>query len=175
MSCLLLPSWSARPGATCPCRCSRRSRPRCARHDDTIAIGIDAEIDAALPGGVLGAVSLPQKRDHLAELARLQPGVPWERLPFSAKEFVYKTWSPLIVTWLGFEDVAITFDPATRSCTARLLGTSLRIDGERSSSLRGRYAIRGGRALTAIRLARPAGTPPHQGLAVEAAAGAVEA
>ncbi len=42
----------------------------------------------------------------------LPPGPSWDRLLFSAKESVYKAWFPLTGRWLGFEEAAITINPA---------------------------------------------------------------
>jgi len=88
-----------------------------ARTSDVTAIGLDAEPNGPLPGGVLEVVSRSAERDRLAALADLaaerpgQPGVCWDRLLFSAKESVYKAWFPLTGTWLGFEDADVTIKP----------------------------------------------------------------
>ncbi len=64
------------------------------RDTDLAALGIDAEPAAALPEGVLAAITLPAERARLRRLAADRPGVPWDRLLFSAKESVYKAWFP---------------------------------------------------------------------------------
>jgi 4'-phosphopantetheinyl transferase EntD len=76
------------------------------------SLGIDAEPHAPLPGEVLGTVAGADERAHLAKLAELHPEVHWDRLLFSAKESVYKTWFPLARVWLGFEEAVLEFDPA---------------------------------------------------------------
>lgn len=97
-----------------------------ARTSDVTAIGLDAEPNGPLPGGVLEVVSLAAERDRLAALADLaaerpgQPGVCWDRLLFSAKESVYKAWFPLTGSWLGFEDADVIIEP-DGTFTARLV------------------------------------------------------
>jgi 4'-phosphopantetheinyl transferase EntD len=76
------------------------------------SLGIDAEPHAPLPGDVLATVAGDGERAHVAKLTELHPGVHWDRLLFSAKESVYKTWFPLARSWLGFEDAVLEFDPA---------------------------------------------------------------
>jgi 4'-phosphopantetheinyl transferase EntD len=71
-------------------------------------IGIDAEPNEPLPPGVLEVVTSPLERRAVARLTRAQPDIAWDRLLFSAKEAVYKAWFPVVGTWLGFEDVALT-------------------------------------------------------------------
>ncbi|WP_166353423.1 4'-phosphopantetheinyl transferase family protein [Phytoactinopolyspora limicola] len=78
---------------------------------NVVSIGIDAEPDEPLPEGVEQAVMLPTERRHVAELAVAEPGPHWDRLLFSAKESVYKTWYPLAGTWLDFEDAEVRFHP----------------------------------------------------------------
>ncbi|MEU7904321.1 4'-phosphopantetheinyl transferase superfamily protein [Actinoplanes sp. NPDC049118] len=120
-----------------------------ARAGETRGIGIDAEVHGPLPEGVLDLVSSEQERAHLAQLARQRPSVQWERLLFSAKESVYKVWSPLTGEWLGFEGAAVTFDPAAETFSARLL-----VDGP-FETLAGRFLVDGGIVLTAIALGGP--------------------
>ncbi|MET8152666.1 4'-phosphopantetheinyl transferase [Actinoplanes sp. NPDC049668] len=121
-----------------------------ARADVVRGVGVDAEVDGPLPEGVLDLVSSEREREHLGQLAREHPTVSWERLLFSAKESVYKVWSPLTGEWLGFEDAAVTFDPAAGTFTARLL-----VDGP-FETLAGRFLVADGIVLTAIALGGPA-------------------
>jgi 4'-phosphopantetheinyl transferase EntD len=76
------------------------------------SLGIDAEPNAPLPDGVLATVADDAEQAHVASLARRHPEVHWDRLLFSAKESVYKTWFPLARVWLGFEEATLEFDPA---------------------------------------------------------------
>jgi 4'-phosphopantetheinyl transferase EntD len=95
-----------------------------ARHRDLVAIGVDAEPHAPLPVGVLGTVTSAAERAHLTALAVAGSGRHWDRMLFSAKESVYKAWFPLTGRWLGFEDAAVTIDPAGGTFTARPYGES---------------------------------------------------
>jgi 4'-phosphopantetheinyl transferase EntD len=123
-----------------------------ARADRLASIGIDAEPHDALPEGILERVTLPAERAHLIELP---PGQHWDRLLFSAKESVYKTWFPLTRRWLGFEDAAVLFapgpDPARGTFVAELLVDELpTVGGQPVRTLRGRYAVTDGLLGTAV-------------------------
>lgn len=124
-----------------------------ARADVLASLGIDAEPHAALPDGILERVSLPGERDRL----RLLPaGIHWDRLLFSAKESVYKTWFPLAGRWLGFEQAALEFhpgdDPARGTFSAEVLIPGMTVGGRPVRLLAGRYAVGGGLLVTAITL-----------------------
>lgn len=115
-----------------------------ARTRDVRSVGIDAERHAALPEGVLGAVSDEGERAHLA---RLPSGTHWDTILFSAKESVYKTWFPLTGRWLGFEDAVLTPAP-DGTFVADLCLT----DAAVPARLQGRWAVREGLVLTAVAL-----------------------
>nr|WP_203704748.1 4'-phosphopantetheinyl transferase superfamily protein [Asanoa iriomotensis] len=104
------------------------------------AVGIDAEPADPLPSGVLPLVARPAERDWLAGAP---PGVAWDRVLFSAKESVYKTWFPLTGRWLDFLDAEVALDPARGSFVARILVPGL-------GDLAGRFALRDGLVVTAI-------------------------
>jgi 4'-phosphopantetheinyl transferase EntD len=119
-----------------------------ARTSDILTLGIDAEPHAALPKGIDRRVLDDRER---AWVAKAPAGTHWERLIFSAKESVYKTWFPLAQAWLGFEDATITIDPATGTFRANLLiepptGVPATFDG--------RYMIDDGLVATAIAVPR---------------------
>lgn len=76
------------------------------------AVGIDAEPAGPLPAGVLGLITSPAERAHLAALAAAEASVPWERVFFSAKEAAYKAWYPATGIWLGFRDASLSLSPA---------------------------------------------------------------
>ncbi|ANW21644.1 4'-phosphopantetheinyl transferase superfamily protein [Streptomyces clavuligerus] len=86
-----------------------------ARATDLAAIGIDAEPDLPLPDGVLEAISLPGERARLGLGGPAAPRphggrtVCRDRLLFSAKEAVYKSWYPLLGTELDFHEADISF------------------------------------------------------------------
>ncbi|MFJ3927845.1 4'-phosphopantetheinyl transferase [Streptomyces sp. NPDC090022] len=95
-------------------------RAAVAATSDTVgALGIDAEPAGPLPRGVLGLITSPAERDHLAALEAADPEVPWQRVFFSAKEAVYKAWYPAAGIWLGFRDATVTLRPEG-TFTARL-------------------------------------------------------
>ncbi|MER7540276.1 4'-phosphopantetheinyl transferase superfamily protein [Streptomyces sp. NPDC097704] len=132
-----------------------------ARTSDVLSLGIDAEPAAPLPEGVLAGVSLPGERRHLDALTARTPGVPWDRLLFSAKESVFKTWYPLTRRELGFEEAAVGFEPVpdphghhTGTFTARLLVPGPVTGRVRRDHFTGRRLVREGVVLTAIVLAR---------------------
>lgn len=91
-----------------------------ARAEDLVTIGLDAEPNAPLPGGVLELVSLPAERARLRDLAAASPAIGWDRLLFCAKEAVYKAWFPLTGQWLGFADADITISAADGTFSAHL-------------------------------------------------------
>jgi len=123
-----------------------------ARSAEIAAVGIDAEPQGPLPDGVLECVTSLSERDHLADLGSTFPGIAWDRLLFSAKESLYKVWSPLTALWLGFEDATVSFHPGSGQFTARLIGTHLEVGARHITELRGRFAVRRGRLFTAIAL-----------------------
>jgi 4'-phosphopantetheinyl transferase EntD len=121
------------------------------RNDTVRSVGIDAEPHDVLPKGVLDAISLPAER---AELGGLRTGLHWDRILFCAKEATYKAWFPLTRRWLGFEDAHITFtvDDAgtTGGFESQILIDPAALSGPPLTSLRGRWSVRDGLALTAI-------------------------
>ncbi|SDI30246.1 4'-phosphopantetheinyl transferase EntD (siderophore biosynthesis) [Sinosporangium album] len=116
---------------------------------DLVSVGIDAEPAGPLPEGVLEAVTLPEERTRLAHLGSVEPGVPWEKLIFSAKEAVYKAWYPLARRWLGFEDARIVFH-VDGTFTASLLVPGPVVAGEALAGFEGRWLARDGLVITAI-------------------------
>jgi 4'-phosphopantetheinyl transferase EntD len=121
-----------------------------ARTEELASIGIDAELDAPLPDGLLGDIALAGEREHLQALAREEPGVSWDRLLFSAKESVYKAWFPLAERWLGFEDACLAIDRGGRTFSARLLVPGPTLDGAELTGFAGSWSVQEGIVLTAI-------------------------
>ncbi|THA26319.1 4'-phosphopantetheinyl transferase superfamily protein [Streptomyces sp. RKND-216] len=128
----------------------------------TVSLGIDAEPDAPLPEGVLEAVALPEEQVAVKELLGDLPAVHWDKLLFSAKESVYKTWFPMMRRPLEFEDALITFDPADGEFTARLLPHAVRGISGAPEEFTGRWAAAHGLLVTAI--AFPARVPAGLGV-----------
>jgi 4'-phosphopantetheinyl transferase EntD len=92
------------------------------------SIGIDTEQNGPLPDGVEERIAIAAEREMLAALSRAFPATHWGRLLFSAKESIYKAWSPLTGRWLGFEDVSLMIDPAG-TFEAKLLVDGARLGG----------------------------------------------
>jgi 4'-phosphopantetheinyl transferase EntD len=120
-----------------------------ARTRDLAAIGLDAEPNDALPGGVLELISQPAERARLRDLAATSREISWDRLLFCAKEAVYKAWFPLTGRWLGFADADITINAADATFTARLL-VSAPAGVALGDGFTGRWLARDGFILTAV-------------------------
>ncbi|MEU8087146.1 4'-phosphopantetheinyl transferase superfamily protein [Micromonospora sp. NPDC049101] len=116
---------------------------------EVAALGVDAEPAAALPEGVLEAIALPEEELAVRRLAVTYPEVPWDRLLFSAKESVYKTWFPVTGLWLDFHEARIDLDPSG-VFTATLLRPVPTDCVVPLARLGGRWRIRAGLAGTAI-------------------------
>ncbi|ASO20363.1 4'-phosphopantetheinyl transferase EntD [Actinoalloteichus hoggarensis] len=125
-----------------------------ARASAVVSIGIDAEPHDTLPDGVLTAIALPAERDRHAALTRVVPDLHWDRILFSAKESVYKTWFPLTGRWLGFEEADITIEPDGGVFRARLLVPGPVVDGVELAGFTGRWLVDDGMVITAIVLPR---------------------
>jgi 4'-phosphopantetheinyl transferase EntD len=113
---------------------------------DLRTIGLDAEPAAPLPDGVLDAIALPEER---AAIRRLGPGVPWDRLLFSAKESVYKAWFPLTRRFLEFHQARIELDPAGGFTATLLVAPPSTVTGP-LTGFTGRWVHRDGLVITAI-------------------------
>ncbi len=123
-----------------------------ARSEDLVAIGIDAEPDEPLPGGLLPDVALPEERRQLHALASVAPELCWDRLLFSIKESVYKAWFPLARQWLGFEDATVTIDRLRGAFSAHLLVPGPTVGDAVLDGFAGRWLAADGLLLTAIAL-----------------------
>jgi 4'-phosphopantetheinyl transferase EntD len=129
-----------------------------AKTTDLASIGLDAEPNLPLPQGVEKTIALPAERDHVAELARSQPAVCWDRLLFCAKESVYKAWFPLTGKWLGFEQARITF-LATATATDGTFAARILIPAP-ITGFTGRWLCAGRHILALILNEDPPGTWP---------------
>jgi 4'-phosphopantetheinyl transferase EntD len=118
------------------------------------SVGVDAEPNLPLPDPALvDLVARPAEAVMIDELRRRDPGVCWDRLVFSAKESVYKTWYPLTGQWLDFAEAEIDVRAGGRF-RGRLLVPGPVVDGVRLSSFEGRWLVRDGLVATAITVAR---------------------
>ena len=120
--------------------CAGYAAAAVAHRRDLRAVGVDAEPARPLPQGVLRRVTCAAERVHLAALPA---GVPWDTVLFSAKESVYKAWSPITGRWLGFTDATLTIQPRAGTFTARVL-----VPGP--PRFTGRFTVRDGLILTAV-------------------------
>ncbi|MFD7629724.1 4'-phosphopantetheinyl transferase [Streptomyces sp. NPDC059851] len=140
-----------------------------ARDTDLMAVGIDAEPHRPLPRGVLEATALPQELAWARTPVAGTGPLCRDRLLFSAKEAVYKTWYPLVGTELDFEDALISFrgdgpgdaptgapgsGPATGARTgtfrARVLRPGTGPDGHPVTAFTGRWIAHRGLVVTAV-------------------------
>ncbi|MEU1486994.1 4'-phosphopantetheinyl transferase superfamily protein [Streptomyces sp. NPDC005752] len=121
-----------------------------ARASEIASVGIDAEPDQPLPDGVLEAVALPEEEARTKELLRSFPGVRWDRMLFSAKESVYKTWFPITRRPLGFEDALIEIDPVGGTFSVRILPQGARGIRNAPEGFTGRWTAGKGLVVTAI-------------------------
>jgi len=119
---------------------------------DVTAIGIDAEPDEELPGGLIEAVATGPERAWIRRQTAAMPAVRWERLVFSAKEAAGKLWYPLTGQWPGFGELAVSAATAG-TFTVRLPGTGPALAG-RPVTTTGRWLARDGLILTAIAWSR---------------------
>jgi 4'-phosphopantetheinyl transferase EntD len=118
---------------------------------DVVSLGVDAEPDEPLPdSGMLELITLREERVRLRELAAGTPGTCWDRLLFTAKESVYKTWFPLAHRWLGFESADVVIDAHESTFTARLLVPGPLVNGSPLTLLHGRWLACQGLLMTAI-------------------------
>lgn len=116
-----------------------------ARSETMLGVGIDAEPDEPLPGGVIEAIARPEEKPTLVALRRLAPSVHWDRLLFSAKESVYKAWFPLARRPLGFEDAIVCIELEDEIAPSRRLNEEGKRAGESArdrTGLQGRFRAR---------------------------------
>jgi len=110
------------------------------------AVGIDAEHRTILPQNVRRMICRPEELDWCA-------GRPdedwWPAVFFSAKEVVYKLWSPIVGTWLDFQDATLTLDVAEGTFTARIGAERLAKTPGAPDTFNGRFHIAPGLIRTA--------------------------
>ena len=128
-----------------------------AKRADVAAVGIDAEVHAPLPEGVLEQVAFGRE---LAMVRGRHAGVCLDRLLFSAKEAVYKAWFPLAGRWLGFEDVELTIGVDDAAFRARLLVPGPVVGGVALTEFRGRWCVEQGVVAAAVVVPAPGGSRP---------------
>lgn len=108
------------------------------RVPDLRAVGIDAERRTVLPASIVPSICLPEEIAWCAE----RPDEPWwPAVHFSAKESVFKMWSPIMGTWLDFHDARVTIDPAAGTFEAAILPEKLAESPGAPPVFRGRFAV----------------------------------
>lgn len=106
-----------------------------------LGIGIDTELNAALPQGVQTLVCTSEE---LRELRRQLPaaaemGIHLDALIFSAKESLYKAWYPIAKSYLEFDNVVVHFDIQHKKLYPRLKLETLYTVKARRINFRGRF------------------------------------
>ncbi|CAL9332355.1 4'-phosphopantetheinyl transferase family protein [Streptomyces sp. enrichment culture] len=145
------PRWPAGTvGSVTHCTGYRGAALALAAHCRTL--GIDAEPHLPLPPGTAGAVTCPAERRHLRDLAGRRPAIHWDRLLFSAKEAVFKAWSPLTGHTPDFGDARVCFHPAHRTFTAHLRTPGPEHGGRPLEAFTGRWTLTSELLLTAVAL-----------------------
>lgn len=121
-----------------------------ARTEDISGIGIDAEPNAPLPEGVGNVIAQPEELVQLGDLTDRQPDICWDRLLFSAKESVYKTWFPLMKRWLSFDEASIRIDWISGALWAKVLVPPPLPVGGLHDGFTGRWLKRGDLIVTSV-------------------------
>jgi 4'-phosphopantetheinyl transferase EntD len=125
-----------------------------ARASAVCSVGVDAEPNEPLPPDVMDVVAREDERAWVSCLQTTRPEVNWDRLLFSAKESVFKTWYPVNRRWLDFNQIAITMEPAGGTFSVRLVDSSATPAASALTSFAGRWLARDGLLLTAIAVPR---------------------
>ena len=120
---------------------------------DFISLGIDAETNDPVPDEMLELVALKAEIDWLRRAPKSH--ICWDKLLFSIKESVYKTWYPIARCWLGFEEVLVTIEPGSRSFIASVLSPASVQTSHHMRSFQGRYLVEKSLILTAICVSKP--------------------
>ncbi|MER6448180.1 4'-phosphopantetheinyl transferase family protein [Streptomyces venezuelae] len=133
-----------------------------ARDTDLVAIGIDAEPDMPLRPGILESIALPGELAWARTPVTGAGRVCRDRLLFSAKEAVYKTWFPLVGTELDFDDARLSFrtdadSPRRGTFRAVVLRPGTGSDGRPVTGFAGRWLADRGLVVTAIAVPAPDG------------------
>ena len=126
-----------------------------ARSRDALSLGVDAEPNAPLPRDVLASIATATEIARVRELAITEPGTSWDRLLFSAKESLYKTWFPVTRRWLGFKEAEVSLGGPGGTFTARLLGSGLPYGDSELTMIKGYFAVARGLVITAIAVPPP--------------------
>jgi 4'-phosphopantetheinyl transferase EntD len=129
-----------------------------ARTERLAGLGIDAELDAPLPAGVLETIASPDELEAVERLLAERPGVAWDRLLFSAKEAAVKAARPLRGA-AGLRGVGVELDAEAGTFKATLpAGGAAGAGG--LTALTGAWAAASGLILSAASVPAPARQEP---------------
>lgn len=104
------------------------------------SIGIDAEPHLPLPNDVIIAITSEQERKHLLDLEKYKDHLQWERILFSIKESIFKSWYPITHTWLDFTQANIYIDPINNVFEANLILECYKI-WPYSTNIKGKWTV----------------------------------
>ncbi|WP_202616679.1 4'-phosphopantetheinyl transferase family protein [Corynebacterium neomassiliense] len=125
-----------------------------------VGLGIDAEPHEPMDMESVDMVTVAAERRMLRRLTARWPSVVWERVLFSAKESVFKTWFPLTRTWLDFTECELSVavghsgtvvqPDISGTFHGRFLVPGPRVGGRELTGVDGRWRIAGGHIVTAV-------------------------
>lgn len=111
------------------------------------SLGLDAEVAAPLPPGVLEVVASGRERAELERLGSLDPTTPWDTVLFTAKEATYKAWHPVTGILLSHDDVEVRVGGDGRFTAKARVGAGA--GPRRTLHVRGRWVL-GPRAVVSL-------------------------
>jgi 4'-phosphopantetheinyl transferase EntD len=126
--------------------CDRYRACAVARTADIASIGIDAEVHVPLRKGVIRAIASAREMREVARCDRLC----LDKVLFSAKEAVYKSWFPLTGRSLEFDAVDVSFDLEAETFRAVLLVPGPVVNGDRLREFHGRWQVDRGVVLSVV-------------------------
>jgi 4'-phosphopantetheinyl transferase EntD len=85
---------------------------------DVAGLGIDAELNAPLPAGVIERIASPAEIEAVERLLADRPGLAWDRLLFSAKESAVKACHGLGLGLSGARAAEVRLDTGGTTATA---------------------------------------------------------
>ena len=106
---------------------------------DMAAVGIDAEINEPLPVEVAELIMSENEAQAIRYLVSSEPYVAWDRLLFSIKESIFKTWFPLTESWLDFTQCEVSIEASTFAGHLRIPAPAF--NGIDLSCIRGRWTV----------------------------------
>ncbi len=110
---------------------------------DAVGVGIDIECQRRLKVDAVGRVATKEEYSRYSVV----PDFDWTLL-FSAKESVFKAFSPLAKRYIGFQEVELLLNVATQSFTLRYLGST--IDKGLIEKTEGHWSSLAGHVITVV-------------------------